>query len=442
MAITLYHTAKSRLDTTISALEVTAIHSTQDMSVANSTKFTNFYPYREVESMVGKSGVSPISECAPWRIISASNDEVVIEWQRKQYTVKVGETIHTESYAIDNPYLSWEGISLSLKYERVNVWEEIISEFEHIYDEHRSRPTLVTNRQDIKQRCLKLMYELIVTGEKALQPIYAWIVASKNWSTLIISDYNSLKKTLKPLPSVDDPQLNAWLENFAQILRHNPQEKVLNSVPGLRAMLQEAAQLEYEIASDILNGQIVFQQLSERQNPDCKELILNLKVINDIEDTPLSYIYVTKEFQNVGQKIELGEYGDVEIREVGSDYIILSWHGKECKVRCNYLIYTLDANPNEVSSDDYAMGYEDEMKLACTLTKENLWSVAKREINRVIVDLNLPSMSSSEEIEQHSNEAKSLIKILIARGDSELESLYNDLCNSNDWRELEDSKFL
>ena len=324
----------------------------------------------------------------------------------------------------------------------MNVWEEIISEFEDIHDEHKSRPTLVTNRQDIKQRCLKLMYELIVTGERALQPIYAWIVASKNWSTLIISDYNSLKKTLKPLPSVDDPQLNAWLENFAQILRHNPQEKVLNSVPGLRAMLQEAAQLEYEIANDILNGQIVFQQLSERQNPDCKELILNLKVINDIEDTPLSYMYVTKEFQNVGQKIELGEYGDVEIREVGGDYIILSWHGKECKVRCNYLIYTLDANPNEVSSDDYAMGYEDEMKLACTLTKENLWSVAKREINRVIVDLNLPSMSSSEEIEQHSNEAKSLIKILIARGDSELESLYNELCNSNDWRELEDSKFL
>ena len=82
MAITFFYTDKALFEATVNTLTVTAIHSTQDMSVANSTEISKFYTLREVKAMIGGRGVVPISECAPWQVVSISEDEVVLSWQR------------------------------------------------------------------------------------------------------------------------------------------------------------------------------------------------------------------------------------------------------------------------------------------------------------------------------------------------------------------------
>jgi hypothetical protein len=180
----------------VGCLEVTAIHSTRDMSVANSTRVTGFYPYREIKEMTGKKGISLMSGFAPWRVISVSEEEVTLSWCKKTYTVRLGDTISTDEYAIDNPYLSWEGISLKIRYERVPVLDTFISEFNSIVNRHHSRPSTVGKTAEEKEKCTKLLYELIVAGEDCLLPIYAWLSASRNWNTMIITDHKCFSKTL------------------------------------------------------------------------------------------------------------------------------------------------------------------------------------------------------------------------------------------------------
>lgn len=420
--ITFYHGSSSAA-LMMNCLKVTAVHSTMDMSVANTTEASGFYPFREIGKMIADD-VSLMSCCPPWRVEAVSEDEVVLSWMGKRYAVAVGETVDTQEYALENPYLSWDGILLNIRYERCDVWERVLSAF----DGGR------------REECLKLLYELILEGEGGLRPIYAWLSASQNWNTLIISDYQQFSESIGDLTSVDGSDLEAWMENFAQILGVNRLDALSDSVQGLEHFLKQKAETN-DRALEILSGEIKCRSLTERENPDSNELLLQLKMVDtsDEENVKLNYRYLTKELLNAGQKIMMGEFGEVEIAEVADDSVKVVWLGEELCISHDHLVHVLDSNPEEVADMDYTLGYTPQRYLRGEIVVGNLWHQVKNLISKVGFMTKFPDMPADmpadAEIEQYKEVTKSLVKVLIERGDAELQPLYDMLCDTEDWSE-------
>lgn len=250
-----YYPESSVADMMVNCLVLTLIHSTRDMSVANSTKIIDFYTYNELKGLEGKEDISLMSKCPPCRVVSVSEDTIVVSWCRQYYTIGLGETAETEEYAIDNPYLSWEGVSMKMKYEKHLLLETIVSAFDDVSQLHRDVPYRIGDNVRQKEKCLKFLRELIYAGGEYAKPLYAWFASSDNWDTLIITDLTRFKNILSSLPSTNADYLNTWLYNFAQIFRYNELNTVLYSFHAMRKFLKKIAH-KYEKAYEILNGKI------------------------------------------------------------------------------------------------------------------------------------------------------------------------------------------
>lgn len=258
----IFYVEEVHSDLMINCLRVTAIHSTRDMSVGNTSKVQGFYPYREASTMIGKS-ITLINKCSSFSIDSISEDEAVLTWNCKQYTVKIGETINTPEYAIENPYLSWEGVSMEIAYEKINVCDKIISVYDDLCKFHIERPSSAKGRYSNERReeCLKLIYEQILNGDTALKSIYAWLSASVNWDTLIISDYPKFVEALGDFLTIEENQIECWLSNFAQIITRNRVDDLFKNVGGLKAYIERLRNEGYETAEEILSGKIEYQHI-------------------------------------------------------------------------------------------------------------------------------------------------------------------------------------
>lgn len=245
----------------MNCLEVTAVHSTRDMSVANRTEVTGFYPYRTIGMLLDKD-VSLMAGCPPCQVVAVSERETSLSWMGKTYTVAVGETVETQEYAIENPYLSWDGISMNIKYMSLDVWDNIFSLFDHIALRHEKNPFSVKHTDEEKEKCLKLLHEVIHGGEKGLLPIYAWLSSSEDWNTMIISDSSRFREALGDIPLVYDDTSGVWISNFAQIITRNELAQILDGVPDIKRFLELAADGKNEKAREILSGGISFQRLT------------------------------------------------------------------------------------------------------------------------------------------------------------------------------------
>lgn len=236
----------------INCLTVTAVRNTMDMSVSNSISKTEFYPYREIEQIVGKE-ISLMGKFPSFFVENLTENEVIINWCGTRYPVKIGEDIKSKEYAVDNPRLSWEGILLKMKYEKLNVWERIISSSSDVIQLHLERPVRASNSAEIKQDTLKLLYEEILRGETGLRPMYAWLSAATDWNTLIISDYSKFAECLGEFLSIDDRRLEAWIGSFKQLLKQNKLEDIFSAVPGLKNHLEQLAEQGLKSAMEILS---------------------------------------------------------------------------------------------------------------------------------------------------------------------------------------------
>lgn len=160
---------------------------------------------------------------------------------------------------------------------------------------------------------------------------------------------------------------------------------------------------------------------------------------NDKENKRLFSRYVTEEDIRVGAKFDMGSSGVVEITEVGDEYVKLAWEDGAVKVNNDYSRYYLDSNPEEITSFDYALGYKAKRYLCCELKRVNLWSQAASMVKSVCFEHRFSfSSSSADELREEALIAKSLLKLLIDRGDTELTVPYNELCSTDDWSQMID----
>lgn len=438
MVLTFY--VEKNDDLTINCLELTAINRTRDMSVANESRVSGFYAFNEMEQIVGKD-IALMEHCSP-RIQSVTEKEVTVGWLSETYTLCPGNTVESKEYAIDNPYLSWDGISLKMEYSSINAWEEVLHLYDDIAKDQRTCPR--RNNKAEKEKCLKLLNEIILHGESAVRPIYAWLQSCKNWDMLIIDDYALFAKHLKFNDT--DEYSDYWFANLAQIFKRNRIDAVLDAVPSLKAVIETAANNGIEEAEKIRDGEIEYEYLTERHYPEKQEFVLTMRMYDKENDNVANchFQWVTSELLKNGQKIDMGDFGEVTIVALEEDKVRLSWLGREHRIHNNYMEYLIDSrerpSPEEVENYDidawYAemFEYEPQKYLLCQFEKMNIWNETLRVMN-IILD---PEDECQLEREQYVKVAKQLLKVLIDHGDKELEMLHDMITVDSNFDEIKE----
>lgn len=439
-------------DLVVNCLELTAINRTRDMSVANETRVSAFYPYREIEQIVGKN-ISLMEYCSP-RVESITEKEVTVSWNRESYTLCPGDYMESQEYAIDNPYLSWDGMSLQMKYSSINVWDEFFDLCNYIMEDQHHCPA--RKNKEEKEKCLKLLYEIMLEGEDALRPFYAWLLSCENWDTLIIDDYELFARHLGINNAAQTSYSPAWFSNLVQILNRNRIETMLKAIPSLKAVIESAAKKGIEDAIKIQNGEIEYEHLAERNYPDIKELVLTLKMYDKENDkvNACHFEWITSEQLKSGHKIEMGDFGEVTIVAAEKEKMTLSWLGREFNVKRSYSEYLMDSRvrPTPEEVDNYEIEawmeemfyYKPKKYLLYSYNEINIWREALSVIEKIIDPE--PEYEDEEEEcqprrEQYTKIAKQLLKILIERGDKELEILHEKIstdCKPEEIKELLD----
>ena len=427
----------------INCLELTAIRRTRDMSVANVIRTIAFFPYREIESVVGKD-ITLTKYCSP-RVESVTENEVTVCWGEKSYTLHPGDDIETEEYAIDNPYLSWDGISLNIKYSNIKTWDGFIDLCNEITQDQKEYPA--RENKEEKEKCLKLLNEIILNGEKSLKPIYAWLQSCENWSTMRISDYALFAKHFDIADSAEE-ESSAWFSNLAQILRANSPDAVVEAVPSLKAVIESEA--NEEIQEAIKNRIEEFDRhICERHNPDHKEFILKLKMYDEEDEVNACHFqWVTTEQLKSGEKIDMGDFGEVTILAVENGKVKLSWLGNGLEVEDDDMEYFLDSRPKQEGETDAEeeedinawaekMFYTPTRYLLCTLKEMNLWHETSGVIDEIVFN-GLGEAECQLEWEQYIKVAKQLLKVLIDRGDKGLEVLHDMITVDSNFDEIKE----
>ena len=438
MVLTFY--VEKNDDLTINCLELTAINRTRDMSVANESRVSGFYPFQEMERIVGKD-IALMEHCSP-RIQSVTEKEVTVGWLSETYTLCPGDTVKSQEYAIDNPYLSWDGISLKMEYSCINVWDEVLHLYDDIAKDQRTCPR--RNNKAEKEKFLKLFNEIILHGESAVRPIYAWLQSCKNWDMLIIDDYALFAKYLNT--NGTDEYSNEWFANLAQIFKRNRIDAILDAVPSLKAVIETAANNGIEEAEKIMKGEIEYEYLTERHYPEKEEFVLTMRMYDKENDNVADchFQWVTSDLLKKGQKIDMGDFGEVTIVALEEDKVTLSWLGREHRIHNNYMEYLIDSrerpSPEEVENYDidawYAemFEYEPQKYLLCEFEKMNIWKETLRVMDKILD----PEDECQLEREQYVKVAKQLLKVLIDRGDKGLEVLHDMITVDSNFDEIKE----
>ena len=115
------------------ALVLNYIHRTMDMSVAGGSQRAQLIIIPE------KASFPIVSEnyydCGKTEILGLdSEDNLLLRWHKREYSLPKGEMLETETLGIDNPYLSREEVSM--RYDYLNL-DDVLDAVEYFYDDVR-----------------------------------------------------------------------------------------------------------------------------------------------------------------------------------------------------------------------------------------------------------------------------------------------------------------
>lgn len=438
---------KASVDLYASLLTLTGVHKTMDMSVANVSRRHVYLLGKQLENLIGR-GISTMECCGKVVLDEVTPQSVKVSYQLREYQIPLDQKIVSESYLIDNPYLSSEEVWVEVEYETVNMFNLFCSFFAQIVEKDDKYIDAYRRFLPEKELSLNLVKELIDRGEVSYFPIYAILSSASNWSTLIITDYSRFKTLFKEFLSRGFHQLDResrWLDYLKMIFLRNDYQEILSAVPDLRESLDSLARSGSKLALDLLFGEFVAKKLGPRQNPQSEELFIDARMIDKRDpDNVISYCdYITVEKLKSGECIEIGDSGIITILHTGEDYVSFSWNGQEYKMKENLLIHQFDEEPNHTSME-YALGYTPKRYLEFDFRKVNLWRTVLRLMHNVGFSRAYGGSSDKEsykdrEMKQKAIGVLSLVQVLIDRGDTELKKLYNELSTKYDWLEIHDN---
>lgn len=95
-------------------LKVSLSHETRDMSIFNRYTQTKEIPLEVLQK--SDKITDPVPECGTIYILSVSPSHIAVRWLGEEFALSIGEQANSKQYRVDNPYLSFDGIQLSLEY--------------------------------------------------------------------------------------------------------------------------------------------------------------------------------------------------------------------------------------------------------------------------------------------------------------------------------------
>ena len=259
---------------------------------------------------------------------------------------------------------------------------------------------------------------------------------------MIIDDYALFAQHLDINDSDCSP---TWFSNFMQVLGRNDIDAIQDAVPSLKAVIEKAAKEGIEEAIQIQNGTIEQERLVERYYPDLKEPVLTLKMFDEENDeiTACHFKWVTSDMLKSGQKLDMGNFGEVTIVAVEKEMVKISWLGNEMEVNEDYTEHFMDSEvrPNAEEIEGYDIdAWEKEIfhtptrYLKCKYHKFNLWVEALGAMDKVLD----PVEECLQEREEYVKVAKHLLEILIERGDEKLQIVHDAISIDSKYEEIEE----
>lgn len=459
----------------INILIVEGYNHTMDMSVSNTYNTIRLITYDELSTLdTIEEGV--MDDCGVTHVVNITPDSVTLEWKGEHYEVKLGETVTTCSYLLDNPHLSVDEVYMKYEYSKVEPWEMMTDLHDYIIKIHRKHPSSIDNTNKYKLMLFKLMESEINHGEIGIYPLYALYRAAENWSTYEITDYDTFSKIM--LEGIEkgcfDNYYESGIVNFEQIIEHNPLELLYAHVPQLKEIIISLAQDGVEVAQDICDGRIRTIEKTSRKNPNRKEMLLTIeaqlynnhnnigeKIIKANEKknngpsedyideewemlfgNELAYIeldsfkIIKKEFSVMtqaelvdGNVLLLGDFGEITIDRWEDNELVVSWQGKEYVIKEGYGCKTTSdlVLVDENLPDRF-------MQVSFNLHEWNVWQKVRNMIGLIVHAQVSSDPRNKLIIESQKAATLKLIDLLMEREGEDLEELREILVENENWK--------
>lgn len=247
--------AGQKLDEVPILLSVKALHKTRDMSVSGQYESGLTLLFNALHE--GQPIDAAALGCGSIIVDKLSENGIALYWGRDRYSLKIGERITTESYLVDNPYLSCDMVSLSFEYRRTTRYDialDILSEICEAHDKIRQCIYLDTTARE--EKVLYLLDKAIEEGTIEAYPLKALLAASVNWSTRKIVRPELFRQILLEgvgagCLSPDCPRAWKWLAVAAE---NNDPDCFMEDRQRYLGLLSAAAEKGIAIAGRIMDG--------------------------------------------------------------------------------------------------------------------------------------------------------------------------------------------
>lgn len=475
MSNIVFYTMFKEANDRIKIFTIKGYHHTMDMSVSNISHSTQMLLERDFDNLSSVE-LKTLSCCGSTQLISVSPDCIKVKWGGEEYTVALGEEITTSSRLLNNPYLSVDEVYMKYEYRELEPWDMLSDMNEWIINFHKKHLCDIEHCRDEQEMMYQLIYDLIERGEVGLYPVYALYRSAKSWFTMEITDYALFNKIMQEgIEKGCFRECSAGgIANFAQLVEHNPLEKMYAHVSHLEESIKALADAGNEIATAICNGEICYKEKTSCKNPEKKELILTVtaklydnhdnigeRIIraannkkNKTSETyideewemlfgnELGYIeldsahmineeimVITEAEMTKGSILHLGFGGDVTIENVENNELTVVWKEKEYRIKDRY--------DKRVTSDLILVDStlpDQFMQLSFNLYNMNVWQKVRNLIESVIYRQTSSNFREKWAIESQKSATRKLINLLMKREGEDLEELYNILQENDNWR--------
>lgn len=234
-------------------LRITVSHTTRDMSVAGYYANDVFVCFKELKEreLIDLEKL----DCGSVRILSVSEDVIVLQWREDEYTVPIGKEASSESIKLDNPYLSLDLLKLTFRYRKIPDYDELIDMIVAISEEDLQEED-GSHNADRKKDVIYFTDKVIAGGHLDLYPLKALLEASRNWGTCEIVFQNIFCRILseaidKGCLATDDAAAWNWMDIASM---YNDLSFLQSRIEGWETFLNNAAEQGNTVAQNLLNS--------------------------------------------------------------------------------------------------------------------------------------------------------------------------------------------
>lgn len=399
------------------ALVLNYIHRTMDMSVAGGSQRAQLIIIPE------KASFPIVSEnyydCGKTEILGLdSEDNLLLRWHKREYSLPKGEMLETETLGIDNPYLSREEVSM--RYDYLDL-DNVLDAVEYFYDEVRGRcSSLSRYAMDERNMALELLWHAIEKGNVGLYPSYALLKSCNNWASLTITDTDTFVSIMRQ--GIDSgcfaPHKEDGVYNLAALLEQNKTDDVFTLMPELKGIMDSLALGGNKLAAKIAAYGIECAEKTSRQDPE-KRAPVFIICKGDTNGVEYSYDILIGDEIKPSVVVHFDGMDALEIVETSKEYICFSWCGKKHRIDEEYCYQRTDHG---------------ESRLRLKFCHSNLWGLLGDLLFQVSFSQVSNNPKNKYRIESLKKCVMKLVEWLIAEGDEKSVELCEALKANENWR--------